>query len=50
MPKVLNGASDLLVDVFGETGRHARLAIGVSSLNADIPVETELSLLVATSA
>src|SRR5579862_4580552 len=43
LPKVLNGASDLLVEVFGDAGRHARLAIGVAELNADIPVETELT-------
>ncbi|HLY64000.1 MAG TPA: RidA family protein [Chloroflexota bacterium] len=46
LPKVLNGASDLLVEVFGDAGRHARLAIGVAELNADIPVETELTVLV----
>jgi enamine deaminase RidA (YjgF/YER057c/UK114 family) len=42
LPPVLNGASDLLVEVFGERGRHARLALGASELNDDIPVETEL--------
>lgn len=42
LPPVLNGASDLLVDVFGDRGRHARLALGASELNDDIPVETEL--------
>jgi len=45
LPKVLNGASDLLVEVFGDAGRHARLALGVSELNADIPVETEMTVL-----
>ena len=44
LPSVLNGASDLLVEVFGDKGRHARLAIGVAELNADIPVETELTV------
>lgn len=44
MPKVLNGASDLFVELFGEGGKHARLAIGVASLNANIPVETELTV------
>src|SRR5919198_6315360 len=34
-PKVVNGASDLLVQVFGENGRHARAAVGVSSLPLD---------------
>lgn len=41
-PKVINGASDLLVAVFGENGRHARAAVGVSSLPAGAPVEIEL--------
>ena len=39
---VLNGASDLLVEVFGENGRHTRLALGAAELNDDIPVETEM--------
>ncbi len=42
LPAVLNGASDLLVELFGDRGRHARLALGASELNDDIPVETEL--------
>lgn len=42
LPPVLNGASDLLVEVFGENGRHTRLALGASELNDDIPVETEM--------
>jgi enamine deaminase RidA (YjgF/YER057c/UK114 family) len=41
-PGVVNGASDLLVDVFGESGRHARSAIGVAVLPLDAPVEVEL--------
>jgi enamine deaminase RidA (YjgF/YER057c/UK114 family) len=41
-PKVVNGASDLLVAVFGEAGRHARAAVGVNSLPAGAPVEIEL--------
>lgn len=41
-PKVINGASDLLVAVFGERGRHARASVGVSSLPAGAPVEIEL--------
>lgn len=41
-PKVVNGASDLLVEVFGESGRHARSAIGTSQLPLDIPVEIEM--------
>ena len=40
-PKVINGCSDLFVDVFGERGRHARSAIGVASLPNGIPVEIE---------
>ncbi|WP_438479809.1 RidA family protein [Oleiharenicola lentus] len=41
-PKVINGASDLLVAVFGENGKHARAAIGVNALPAGAPVEVEL--------
>ncbi len=41
-PKVINGASDLLVAVFGDAGRHARAAVGVNSLPAGAPVEVEL--------
>lgn len=40
--QVVNGASDLLVATFGERGRHARAAVGVSSLPAGAPVEIEL--------
>lgn len=38
---VLHGFSDLMVDVFGENGRHCRSAIGVAELYADIPIEVE---------
>ena len=41
-PKVINGCSDLFVEVFGESGRHARSAVGMSSLPAGIPVEIEV--------
>src|SRR4030081_492695 len=41
-PKVINGASDLLVDVFGDLGRHARSAVGMASLPNGIPVEIEM--------
>jgi enamine deaminase RidA (YjgF/YER057c/UK114 family) len=41
-PKVANGASDLLVDVFGDQGRHARAAVGVAALPLGVPVEVEL--------
>ena len=40
-PKVMNGASDLMVAVFGEKGRHARTTVGVASLPADASVEVE---------
>lgn len=40
-PAVVNGASQLLLDVFGEAGRHARIAIGVVELPAGVPVEVE---------
>ena len=40
-PKVLNGASDLMVEVFGDKGRHARTTVGVASLPADASVEVE---------
>jgi enamine deaminase RidA (YjgF/YER057c/UK114 family) len=41
-PQVINGASDLLIEVFGEDGRHARSAVGVAELPLDAPVEVEL--------
>ncbi len=40
-PKVINGASDLIVSVFGEKGRHARTAVGVNSLPFGVAVEVE---------
>lgn len=40
-PQVINGASQLLIDIFGEAGRHARSAIGTSELPRGIPVEIE---------
>lgn len=40
-PKVMNGASDLMVEVFGDIGRHARSTVGVSALPADAAVEVE---------
>jgi len=43
-PKVINGASDLLVEVFGDAGRHARSAVGMQSLPNGIPVEIEMIL------
>jgi enamine deaminase RidA (YjgF/YER057c/UK114 family) len=41
-PKVANGASDFLVEVFGEAGRHARAAVGVAELPLGAPVEVAL--------
>jgi len=40
-PRVINGASELLVSIFGERGRHARAALGTSNLPGNIPVEIE---------
>jgi enamine deaminase RidA (YjgF/YER057c/UK114 family) len=41
-PLVVNGASELLIEVFGEEGRHARSAVGVVELPLNAPVEVEL--------
>jgi len=41
-PKVANGASDLMVEVFGEAGRHVRAAVGVNELPSNAAVEVEL--------
>jgi len=41
-PKVINGASELLLSVFGERGRHARVAVGVNELPDDSPVEVAM--------
>ncbi|MHB2022077.1 MAG: RidA family protein [Mycobacteriales bacterium] len=41
-PHVINGASELLLEIFGELGRHARSAVGVAALPLDAPVEVEL--------
>ncbi len=41
-PSVINGASELLAEVFGDSGRHARSAVGVAELPLDAPVEVEL--------
>ena len=46
-PGVVNGASDLLVEVLGEAGRHARSAVGVAELPLGSPVEVELVVEVA---
>jgi enamine deaminase RidA (YjgF/YER057c/UK114 family) len=41
MPQVVNGASDLMVQVFGDAGKHARAAVGVASLPLGVAVEVE---------
>ena len=46
-PAVLNGASELLGEIFGEAGKHARSAVGVAALPLDAPVEVELVVEVA---
>lgn len=46
-PQVINGFSDLMVEVFGDRGRHARSAIGMGSLPSNIPVEIEMIVEVA---
>ena len=47
-PQVINGCSDLFVDVFGERGRHARSAVGMGSLPNQITVEIEVIVEVAS--
>jgi enamine deaminase RidA (YjgF/YER057c/UK114 family) len=42
-PQVIDGCSDLLVDVFGDAGRHTRSAVGLAELPFDISVEIELT-------
>ena len=49
-PGVVNGASELLGDVFGDAGRHARSAVGVAVLPKDVPVEVELVVEVGPAA
>lgn len=46
-PKVANGASDLLGEVFGDAGKHARAAVGVPVLPLGVPVEVEMIVEVA---
>ena len=41
-PQVINGASELFIEVLGEDGRHARSAVGVAELPLNVPVEVEL--------
>ena len=49
-PQVVNGASDLMHDVFGESGRHARTAVGVAALPANAAVEVEAIFEISVSA
>lgn len=46
-PKVINGCSDLLVEIFGDKGKHARAAVGMVSLPSNIAVEIEMVVEVA---
>jgi enamine deaminase RidA (YjgF/YER057c/UK114 family) len=48
-PKVINGFSDVMVEVFGESGRHARSAVGMAELPGGIPVEIEMILEIAAA-
>ncbi|HDR3649810.1 RidA family protein [Bacillus sp. SM-B1] len=43
-PKVMNGASDVLVDIFGEKGKHARSAVGMAQLPNNTTIEIEMVL------
>jgi enamine deaminase RidA (YjgF/YER057c/UK114 family) len=43
-PKVINGASDLLVEIFGESGRHVRAALGVAALPRNAMVELQMTV------
>ncbi|MEE2885082.1 MAG: RidA family protein [Chloroflexota bacterium] len=47
-PAVANGCSDLLVEVFGDKGKHARSAVGMASLPLNVPVETEMVVEIAS--
>jgi len=42
MPQVINGASDLFIEIWGHCGEHARAEVGVASLANDAPVQTEV--------
>jgi enamine deaminase RidA (YjgF/YER057c/UK114 family) len=46
-PAVLNGASEVLGEIFGDAGKHARAAVGVASLPLDTPVEVEVTFILA---
>ncbi|WP_430867861.1 RidA family protein [Demequina aurantiaca] len=47
-PGVINGASELLGEVFGDAGRHARSAVGVAALPLNVPVEIELTVAISS--
>ena len=46
-PAVVNGASELFIQIFGEAGKHARSAVGIAELPLDAPVELELTVEIA---
>ncbi|NLL70820.1 MAG: RidA family protein [Epulopiscium sp.] len=48
-PAVIEGASTLLIDLFGETGKHARSAVGVAALPNDVAVEIEIMISIKSS-
>ena len=48
MPKVINGESDLLVELWGERGEHTRIALGIAAISGDAPVENEIIVQVKT--
>jgi enamine deaminase RidA (YjgF/YER057c/UK114 family) len=48
-PEIINGASDLLVQVFGEAGRHVRAAVGLSALPRNALVEVQMTVRVKES-
>jgi enamine deaminase RidA (YjgF/YER057c/UK114 family) len=48
-PEIINAASDLLIALFGEAGRHARTSVGMAVLPGDIPVEIDMVLEVETT-
>jgi enamine deaminase RidA (YjgF/YER057c/UK114 family) len=50
MPEVIDGCSELLLQVFGEAGRHARTSIGVSELPFNLCVELDLVVTLGTGA
>ncbi len=45
-PSVINGFSDLILELFGEAGAHARSAVGMAALPFDLPVELEAEVLI----